>query len=179
VTKCGILRRRRLRHRPGGCRGSAARQRQRHADGSQYRNSFPPTLSLWRLFGARHYRVLRLRTKHSTKMSPIRSTIRMRCTGTLPPSRQVDQRSSDTTSFEHRQPLRAAQTSRSIAFSLQKIYGEDGKRRWRPWFGIDSRHALSMRHLESCQKIQKSQPVKKVRDTVLQQLNRISWSPTT
>jgi hypothetical protein len=61
VTERGVLRRCRLRHRPGGCRGSATRQRQRHADRSKYWNSFPPTLSLRRLFGAWHYRALRLR----------------------------------------------------------------------------------------------------------------------
>jgi hypothetical protein len=97
----------------------------------------------------------------------------------LPRSRRIDWQSSGTTSFAHRQPLRAAQTSQSIAFGTQEFYGEDRKQRRTRRFGIHSRQAPAVWHLKSCQKIQKSQPVKKVRDKLLQQLNRMSGSPST
>ena len=53
----GILRRH-VRHRTGGCRRCAARQRQRHANDSQRRDNFFPALSLRSLLRHCHRRIL-------------------------------------------------------------------------------------------------------------------------
>jgi len=53
----GILRRH-VRHRTGGCRRCAARQRQRHANDSQRRHDFLPALSLRSLLRHCHSRIL-------------------------------------------------------------------------------------------------------------------------
>jgi hypothetical protein len=79
VTRCDVARRH-IRCRSGGSCGCAARQRQRHADDSQHRYGFLPTLSLRSLLRLWHGRPPRMPSSECS--TPVALFVRL-CKGTL------------------------------------------------------------------------------------------------
>jgi hypothetical protein len=79
VTRCDVARRH-IRYRSSGSCGCAARQRQRHADDSQHRYGFLPTLSLRSLLRLWHSRPPRMPSSECS--TPVALFVRL-CKGTL------------------------------------------------------------------------------------------------